>query len=413
MITNKGRDIIAKYLIGQAPAYASHIALGCGAKPLNLSEAYEPYLSEYAAKTEMDFEMIRTPITSRGYVTDLVFNDLSGQYEEVSKVVFTAELPTEQRYAITEIGVFSAKSNPSATGRDSRILYTFTDLENWEFHDKTTSVGLGATIASPLYGDSNDGNLNVAPYTLIDPNAADTEPNRRYTAFRTTTDNVMFDSPTRLPRYERCRYLDTMIMVPGDMSFIDKNSNNELFIKTEDADGYYGTHIHLAGTSVPLAENAPSDKLKLAFSIVNKSIDTIAQPTAVRLVVQFSADDLDISTNYASMNIELVDGENGVDFATNRYHVVTQQLEDLLKSATFSWSAVRLVKVYATVLSGSSPTHDYYVALDGLRFENTTSENPLYGISGYSAVRTKDAVTIVKDANSSSLVEFRFGLDVA
>jgi hypothetical protein len=413
MITNKGRDIVAKYLIGQAPAYASHIALGCGTRPLNLSEAYEPYLGDYAEKTEMDFEMIRTPITSRGYVTDLVFNDLSGQYEEVSKIVFTAELPSEQRYGITEIGVFSAKSNPSATGRDSRILYTFTDLENWEFHDKTTATGLGDTISSPLYGNSNDGNINVAPYTLINPNAADEEVNRRYTAFKTTTDNVVFDHPIRLPRYEQCRYLDTMVMVPGDMSFIDKDTDNKLFIKTEDAGGYYGTHIHLSGTTVSLAENAPSDKIKLSFSVVNKSIETIAQPTAVRLVVQFSADDLDISTNYASMNIDLINGQDGVDFENNRYYSVTQQLEDLFKSESFSWTSVRLVKIYATVLSGISPTNDYYVALDGVRFENSTSENPVYGMSGYSAVRTKDAVPIIKDANSSSLVEFRFGLDVA
>ena len=33
MITNNGKEIIAKYLMGTAPAYASYIALGCGPKP--------------------------------------------------------------------------------------------------------------------------------------------------------------------------------------------------------------------------------------------------------------------------------------------------------------------------------------------------------------------------------------------
>ena len=33
MITNTGKDIIAKYLMGNAPAYASYMALGCGPKP--------------------------------------------------------------------------------------------------------------------------------------------------------------------------------------------------------------------------------------------------------------------------------------------------------------------------------------------------------------------------------------------
>ena len=36
MITNTGKSIIAKYLVGQAPAYASYIAIGCGPKPLLL-----------------------------------------------------------------------------------------------------------------------------------------------------------------------------------------------------------------------------------------------------------------------------------------------------------------------------------------------------------------------------------------
>ena len=33
MITNTGKEIIAKYLMGTSPAYASYIALGCGARP--------------------------------------------------------------------------------------------------------------------------------------------------------------------------------------------------------------------------------------------------------------------------------------------------------------------------------------------------------------------------------------------
>ena len=99
MITNKGKDIIGKYLLGQAPAYASYIAVGCGAKPL------EPYVSgaipDYSAKKTLDFEMFRIPISSRGFIDD----------DGVSKIVLTGELPTEERYEITEVGIFSAKSN--------------------------------------------------------------------------------------------------------------------------------------------------------------------------------------------------------------------------------------------------------------------------------------------------------------
>ena len=63
MITNKGKDIIAKYLIGQAPAYASHIAIGCGAKPLDTADDFDP--DTYINNTELNFEMFRVPITSR------------------------------------------------------------------------------------------------------------------------------------------------------------------------------------------------------------------------------------------------------------------------------------------------------------------------------------------------------------
>ena len=33
MITNSGKQILAKYLIEQAPSYASHIPVGCGLNP--------------------------------------------------------------------------------------------------------------------------------------------------------------------------------------------------------------------------------------------------------------------------------------------------------------------------------------------------------------------------------------------
>ena len=43
MITNKGKTIIAKYLLGQAPAYASYIAVGCGPQPLDTEDSFGNY----------------------------------------------------------------------------------------------------------------------------------------------------------------------------------------------------------------------------------------------------------------------------------------------------------------------------------------------------------------------------------
>lgn len=96
MITNKGKTIIAKYLLGQAPAYASYIAVGCGPQPLDTEDSF----GDYSAKENLDFEMFRVPISSRGYVND----------DGTDKLVLTAELPTEERYEITEVGVYSAGS---------------------------------------------------------------------------------------------------------------------------------------------------------------------------------------------------------------------------------------------------------------------------------------------------------------
>jgi len=51
--------------------------------------------------------------------------------------------------------------------------------------------------------------------------------------------------------------------------------------------------------------------------------------------------------------------------------------------------------------------------LDGLRLENTTSTNSVYGMTGYSVIRSTDAKTIIKSANTTNYIEFRFSLDVA
>lgn len=35
MITNVGKNLLAKYLVGQTQSYASHIAVGCGPAPID------------------------------------------------------------------------------------------------------------------------------------------------------------------------------------------------------------------------------------------------------------------------------------------------------------------------------------------------------------------------------------------
>lgn len=382
MITNTGKNIIAKYMVGQAPAYASYMAFGGGTRALDLDEPLENYKDvEY-----LDFELFRTPITSRGYVTDLV-NGV-----EVSKIVLTAELPPEQRYEITEIGIFSAKSNPAAAGRDSRVLFTFTESENWEFHNETTSSRLSGPYIEPLTGGV--GNDTITP------------PLGATDAFFISSSNVILSSDKRIARNERPRYLNTAVLVPGDMSFLEVNSG-ALRVKPRSTE-YYGSHIHYSGISLNLNKNSADDLIKVAFSVLNKDGAQTYVPSNVKLLIEFSSDDTAQSSNYARMEI------SETDLSTNRYQVVTEKISELQTSPGFSWGAVNIVKIYASVFKEgeSVPSSDFYVALDGIRLENVTSQNPLYGLTGYSVVQSDGARPIVKSQNTSNMVEFRFGMDV-
>ena len=65
MITNIGKNLLAKYLVGQTQSYASHIAVGCGPSPVASDGGV---FGDYALKNSLDFEMFRVPIISRGFV---------------------------------------------------------------------------------------------------------------------------------------------------------------------------------------------------------------------------------------------------------------------------------------------------------------------------------------------------------
>jgi hypothetical protein len=47
-----------------------------------------------------------------------------------------------------------------------------------------------------------------------------------------------------------------------------------------------------------------------------------------------------------------------------------------------------------------------------LRLENITSTNSLYGLTGYSVIKSVGARPIIKSANTTNYIEFRFALDV-
>ena len=385
MITNVGKNLLAKYLIGQAPAYATHIAIGCGATPKSID--HEPDSDEIESileKKSLDFEMFRVPISSRGYVNE----------DGDSKIVLTAELPTVERYEITEIGVYSAASNPTAGAYDSKTVYAFSTTENWEHHTPTSATTI-PTINGPL---------STTDLAIIDQDAK---------VFQTNADNKTLLDIQRLSRYEPCRYLNNTIFIQGDQSTLSISPEGKMV----SASG--SSHIHLLGASVDFNKNSAMDELKLAFSIVSKNAASTVHPTGVKVLVEFADNDSGDSINYAQFQVDIANGTDGTeenpkqDFSTNRYVVSTKKLDKLIKSPTFTWNSVNVVKIWASVLgAGGTPSSDYYLALDAIRLENKSSINPLYGMTGYSVVKSQDSLPIVKVSNTANLVEFRFALDV-
>jgi hypothetical protein len=532
MLTNTGKNILAKYLIGQTPAYASYIAFGCGAKPLGESDAF----FDYSDKTSLDFEMFRAPIISRGYVSDvdqvtitqavgngqlltctgsnsfrqgdtieivglsvsgfnirnaIVVSATSSSFSVASTVsgtsvtvgiatkitqniVFTAQLPTDERYEISEIGVYSAGSNPSAGPIDSRLLYSFGADENWEYHDANGATSLGDNYPTDL-SKFRDG-------TAPDDSNLVNSINVRELVFRSNTDTATLNQPIRINRNERARFLNSTVFVRGDASWITGTSESNIAVSSSDP-----AHIHLNGISVNLDKNSGQDEVRVAFSILNKNLDN-SNPSEVNIIIDFvSSDDTNnVSAQYARMRIRRT--STGNDFNNNRYFVASSKIEDLEKSSQFSWQSVNAVKIFVSIptqtaeyqvskkkiedgvatltfatpheynvggrvsvsnvgeglngiktITASTPTtisysttledldetdlspagivvgysSQYYVALDAIRIENVATLNPLYGLVGYTVAKTPLGNPIVKESNTSSLLEFRFAMDVS
>lgn len=384
MITNTGRNILAKYLIGEASSYASYIAIGVGPKPLAVGEPFP----DFSTQTSLDFEVLRMPITSRGYVYDELGNP---------NIVFAAEIPGDQRYEITEVGLYPGRTNPLAANVDSRMLFNFSESENWEYHTETAALSIPLVVA-PLNLDQPSGSIAV------------TDP-----VFRTNSNNTLFAGPIRTGLNQRPRFLNRTMIVRGDLSYLANNVTTGNLEISSAGSGYNASHIHFNSVSTNLDANSTDDELRLAFAILNKSDTQSEAVQSVKILIEFAEADVASPVNFARFEVDLTQSQDGIDFTGNRYFVVKKKLSELIKSPGFTWSAVNSARVYASVYqtAQTEPSNNFYVALDGFKLENTTSLNPLYGLTGYSLIKTDDGSPIVKESNTSNIVEFRFGMEVA
>ncbi len=373
MITSKGKSILGKYLLGQAPAYASYVAIGCGPKPLDTTDV----LGNYSEKKTLDFEMLRIPISSRGFVSE----------GGLDKIVFSAELPAEERYEITEVGIFSAKSNPSAGSYDSKTVFSFSSSENWNYHTSSS-----ATAITPIPEALDDDDDNIISTTLK--------------VFQTNADNSIFYKTSRANRYERCRFLNNVIFMRGDDATLTVSGGHFVI-------GAGSNHIHYTRPSANFSQNSPIDELRLAFSVINKDGDSALAPDTVRILVDFASTDAGTG-EYARFEAEITNGTGAgeYDLTENRYVVISKQLQELYTSANFTWNAVTVAKIYVSAIDGGVVSDDYYIALDAMRLENVGTVNVLYGLTGYSVIQNPTSESIIKSPNTSNYVEFRFSIGV-
>jgi hypothetical protein len=480
MITNKGQNIVASYLAGNASTYATHIALGCGPNPI-MNGTYDTYYN----KDSLEFEMFRVPIVSKSVLT----NSLG-----ISTITLGAELPTQNTYNISEIGIFSGSQNPDAGEYDSKNIFSFIATEPWEYHSDFTTTQIVTALKPPIT-DSLD-NLTSPTNTIRDIESLD--PTNFIPVFQTTINNSIFTSNAdRLTRYENCRFFNTAIVMPGNISNITRNNttqelevtpvlvglsyniskikvnSNKVTITTTTSNPILqGQHISISGasstfdflngkefqvtsatettitfpyTNANISETSSTgsisvttysshihiknnlgvgtfdkndannnDELKLAFSIVNKvgkntSFPQNANPSAVRIIIEFATSENEKNRDYAQFVVDLDSGTT--DFINNRYFVVTKKFSELIKTKTFAWNNVTAVKVFATVLEGTKPSSNFYVFLDGMRLENKTTINPLYGLTGYSVINFSNKALAQKLPNTKNYVEFRFDLN--
>jgi hypothetical protein len=473
MITNDGKQIIAKYLLGQAPEFASHLAAGCGPRPLevNASASYNP------ERQSLDFEMFRVPIFSKGFIRE----------DGEEKIVFKAEMPTDKFYRISEVAVFPAKGNSIAGEYDSKSLVTFLQTEQWSSFENSIS---NQSSGSSIFFESALGESNTVANIREDIG----------NVFFARSNDDIYLNPNRIQRQEAPRFLNRSLFLKGDSSNV---SSSGALIRGEEEREFNNFGVQNSTFNFDLSRNFPSDKIKLAFSTISRDSSTSTAPKNVRILLEFY-------NNLRSSSLGIVENiivspkaralyeidRSTLNSSDQRYAVLSKNISDFAKEENFSWTNINYVRAYISVFSentniitnlqvvgnevtitlanshklykgmrfavsglneyfsrsdldGSNvlvdsatsstikylitdsaadiesealleevnifydaPSSDYYVALDGIRIDNESYKNPIYSMVGYNIINSPSRIPIVKNENTNNYIEYRFGVGV-
>jgi hypothetical protein len=372
MITNNGITLLGKYLTGQTAAFASHIAIGCGPNVLgsNQSISADATTYSYATKTSLDFEMARFPIISR------TTNVIDGEQQ----VIFTAEIPADSRYGITEVGVYPAESNNIVGSIPSQSIFSFTTNEVWQ-------KSLSSVVTSlDIETDIVDSEQN------IDTTAK---------AFFLASDNAIFRSDDRLDKREQPRFFNSCVVVRGDLTALSGGN-----LDTS------GDYIFISQPTLPDLDNSNvvTDELRFVFSLIAKNALDTTPPSLVQIKIVFTTDAAETATYSYS----------GTAASGNEMYIYDSELlKNVTKTSSFAWKDVTSVKIFANASNSGTSSTDDYIAFDGLRFENLASVDDRYSLAGYTKIKSADMAStdyprpIEKPEGSTSYIEFRFALDVS
>ena len=353
MITEAGKELIAKYLLGQVPSYASFISFGCGA--VEETDGSGNILPPDPNKQVMDFELIRVPITSRSYLVD-EFVDASNNPVNRNVISLVGQLPFDEGMRVNEVAIWSDSTN-ALTQSNSRIICAFTEQENWMWLDGTGRKAI-EFLNNPLSG----------------ANAGDTS-------------DVGDINPSDHPDVFSCSNLNQSLLV-GREGQGTRFLNHTIMMRND-------TTIFVDGKGVDLPDYSSYDQLRFAFSFYSDQ-SVPSNPPSGKIKVRFMKDPSFAETaatwnvgpeQWGLYNIAKSDlGDASIEYGTN-----------------FSWKEVKWIQIEVTGMNA-----DFYFAPDALRFDNVATQNPLYKMTGYT--RLENDTFIEHQSGTNSYAQFRFEL---
>jgi hypothetical protein len=354
--------------------------------------------TDESLKRSLTFEMNRFPISVRG--VQVINNQ--------QHLVFGAEIPSIERYGITEIGIFSNLSNPiTYDSADSKMISLFTEAEDWQIHTPNP----GSTEDVVVFTDAISAGVNndLSP-ALIGQDAVFIQ-----------ASNSLFLDEKRMIALEQPRMFDSTLVVSGALTPGGSTGIDQANVSVIPGDTV--KHIHLSTKTnlfdfsknyVGANSDLDGDEIRVAFSILKANTTTTGNPTTVSIKIVFTNENAE-SPKSAMLSIQNSD----LSGFNERYYVISKKLGDFVQDNGFSWTAVDTIKIFAYI-DGST---NYMLALDGMRFENVFDEtiSPLYGMVAYSSVganviptgsTTPVTFPIIKTENSKNMIEYAIPLQI-